>query len=285
MIYSIIDIGSNTVKMNIFKVICGKLESVRNLSTRCRLGICRDGNSLNETGIERLKATLLLYLSESAKFGVENVYAFATASLRGIDNFDRVFNEIKRSTGIEIDLIDGEYEAECSYLGLMSDLQGETSGAMSDMGGGSCELVLFDGTGITFSFSMPFGALTLKSELSVSDIPSSEDKCSIENYLRSVCPNKKSSVLHVVGGTARGVFKLYDGCDELTLEQAEKFYSELENDPEIMSRLKEILPDRYDSFLTGFYAYITLSRLLSVEKIRLCKAGVREGYLIKKLGL
>ncbi len=283
-IYSVIDIGSNTVKINIFKVENGKIEAVHNLSTRCQLGLCRDGDQLNETGIERLKNTVLLYLSESARYGAESVYAVATASLRGISNTERVLEEIKRNTGISIDIIDGETEARCSYLGLMSTTE-EKRGAMSDMGGGSCELVLFDDTGIVFSESMPFGALTLRSRLKVSDVPTEADKVSISEYIKTVCPDKTAKTLHIVGGTARGLFKLYDTDEKLTLEQAKGFYSILESDPDIISKLKEVLPDRYDSFLTGFYAYITLSRLLGVEKICLCKAGVREGYLIKKLGL
>ncbi len=289
MIYSIIDIGSNTVKMNIFTHTDSGISQTDSQSTKCSLGLCRENGRLNDEGIKRLKNVLLRYTADSARVGADGIFAFATASLRGLENTDGIINEIKNTVGIDIDVIDGEKEAECSYLGLRFAFPDIPHGIMTDMGGGSCEAVLFDKNGILTCDSLPFGALKLKSVLNTSDIPTPDDEKNIGKYLLPITPSHTCDDLFAVGGTARGIFKLFGLCsdvtDSFTLEQGEAFYRKLGTSADTVRLLEKYLPDRADSFMTGFYAHLLLARTWNIKKIHLCKAGAREGYLIKKLGL
>ncbi len=76
-------------------------------------------NNLNEEGV----ATLIYVLNEFKQIvkGLKpsNVYVFATASLRNVDNYKEVIKKVFKETGIKIDLISGEDEAAYGYFGAI----------------------------------------------------------------------------------------------------------------------------------------------------------------------
>ncbi len=286
MLCTVIDIGSNTVKMNIFDVDTAekKPDQIHMLSTKCSLATHRMNGYLDAQGIEKLKKTLLLYLGESVRFGCDKCFAFATASLRGISNTAEVLSQIKKATGVDIDIISGEDEADCSYKGLKYAYGSDHSGAMADMGGGSCEIVLFDGERIGSCVSLPFGSLKLKNIFCKGYVPSEDEEKEVRESVLSHFKDEKAECLYLIGGTARGIFKLYGG-EETDCRSFVRFYNELKNKEDIVSLLEKQLPERADSFLVGYFALCTVAERLGASCIRLCKSGAREGYLIKKLGI
>ncbi len=156
---AVIDIGSNSVRMQISRVQDGMYDVVEEYKRMLRLGddVFLDG-LIKETTIEKLITTLNemkeLYLSKS----VNTVRAIATASFREASNADYVIDKIKQSTGISIEIIDGQNEAYLGFLGVSANFELKDSRVLiTDIGGGSAEFMVVDNEKPVFSKSTPFG--------------------------------------------------------------------------------------------------------------------------------
>lgn len=125
-------------------------------------GYIQDG-VMSQEGIHKLCGVLLECRTMLEQFDVERYFAFATASLRNIQNTREAVDQVFLVTGFSIDVISGQAEAYLDYYGVMVDAPLE-NGLLFDIGGGSTELVTIahDGPGVIES--LPIGSLTLAKE-------------------------------------------------------------------------------------------------------------------------
>ena len=161
MLYSVIDIGSNTVKIAVLdeerifsQVPVFFKASPLNLRSKV------ENDNLKESAIGELCALLKQYLETSKRLTPNPPIAFATASLRGLKNSDRVLAAVKSEKGLDVSLISGETEALYSFLGARGSFPVK-AGISVDLGGGSTELLAFRKNNVLKSVSLPFGCLTL----------------------------------------------------------------------------------------------------------------------------
>ncbi|AWW29951.1 exopolyphosphatase [Echinicola strongylocentroti] len=74
---------------------------------------------------------------------IENIYAFATSAVRNAHNGMELVQEIKNEFNIEVNVIDGEQEAQLIYEGIrFSGSLVEQNSLMMDIGGGSVEFII-----------------------------------------------------------------------------------------------------------------------------------------------
>ncbi len=288
MKHCIIDIGTNTVKTNIYEIDeNGEFRCVLHDSVRCSLGLCRINGKLNELGRRRLLDTLEKFIRLSHENDCTDIYTLATASLRDCDNVKEICNEINDKLGMAIDVISGENEAMYGYTALRAAKPDAESGLMSDLGGGSCELVLFENGRVKYSTSLPLGAVLLASEFNTGVIPDSDSESAIEHRVRKAVGEINANTLYAAGGTARGIFKLYrmshGDADSLSADEAERFYRKIKENERAKALLKAQLPQRYDVFMTGFFTLLALLRACGGDRLTLCEVGVREGYLVRRV--
>ncbi len=284
---AIIDIGSNTIKLDIFNVLKNDAVQLSARSEKGALAKHSKHGALSDEGYEILKSILEKYIITATVDGCEKIYIFATQSLRGISNADEVCKKIKDCLGVTIEIISGEDEALYSLKGLMLDCPVAECGIMADMGGGSLELVNFKEKLPTTTCSLPLGALRVKELLDIDNIPTSEDEEKIRNHVTDIlktAPTKNEDTIYLIGGTARSVFSLcFGGKTEATQDDIKTAYTSLcKNKNETLSLLFEKLPKRADNFMTGFYIFNILCEYYNIKKIVLCKKSVRDGYLMQK---
>lgn len=137
---------------------------------RLRAAVFRKGNAglvnyisdgvLSEAGIRRACVALTNFRSLLHQFGMEQMHVFATASLRNIRNTEEAVAMIRDLTGIDVDVISGDEEAQLGYYGAMRTLE-MRDGAMFDIGGGSTEIVEVRDGRILRAQSLPIGSLNL----------------------------------------------------------------------------------------------------------------------------
>ena len=178
---SCIDIGSNTIKVSVFE------KRGKHWYTRAFLGeqtklisyitIKDDNKYLSSDGIVALINALDKLIAFSKENMTEQIFAFATASLRGIKNADEVIEKVREKFGIVIDIISEEEEALCSLKGLLNEEKCESvrEGIMVDMGGGSCEIVHFMNGKQPEIVSLPVGCL-LMTQTYVHSFPPKENE-------------------------------------------------------------------------------------------------------------
>ncbi len=155
---AIIDIGSNSIKMRIYKEFDFNNPSYYMNVTRLAKGLV-DSGKLCKKSIDDSLDTLLEFKQIADQHKVDRIYIFATQAMREASNRDVLIDKVKESIGIEIDVIDGETEAEIGFLGASSEIDGEIT--LIDIGGASTEIIRGKQK-ISFAKSYPVGAVKLK---------------------------------------------------------------------------------------------------------------------------
>ncbi len=284
----IVDIGSNTIKYDIFDPPCPKSIGHRSVAA----GIIRyiQNGVMTEEGKRILWDILLSYQKDALENNIP-LYAFATASLRRVAEPAKLIAEVKAQTGILIDLVSGEEESALSLMGMLSVTENAKKGVMMDMGGGSTELNRFNGGTSLFSISCPFGALSLKNEFVSGVFPTQKDTDAIMQYVRSVLhphrANIETDILYMVGGSAKAIarlMRLHNKLPNGTMTFAPSDFSDLlcrylKSNDEDYSLLKSLFPDRYPVMLPALAAYVSLLSCCGAKTVVVSHGGVREGYL------
>ena len=190
--YAVVDIGSNTVKMNIYDVMTSeegetRLNLVLTESSTIGLINYKRRRIMSDTGISRLIETLEKYkkLALAVNVAEDRIFSLATASLRYIVNASRVVSIVKAQTGLDTSLISGENEALLCFDGLKYALGGSVrTGMLCDLGGGSIELLGFvDGLAVK-AYSDKFGCLSLYRKFVDEIIPRKRKRRRITVYCR-----------------------------------------------------------------------------------------------------
>lgn len=175
-----IDLGTNTSRLLIASMESGAMVrplALRRVVTRLGGGFTRE-QGLSPEARERTLAALREFAAVLRGHDVHKVRAVATSAVRDAVNgrafVDQVFNE----TGIRLEVIDGREEALLTLRGVVSGLGREGDFMVFDIGGGSTEYTLAQGSTPLFTRSLPLGVVRL-TEGKIS-VPAMEDKISRE---------------------------------------------------------------------------------------------------------
>ena len=142
--YGVIDIGSNTIRLVLYKVENNTLKPMLNKKYAAGLaGYINKKNCLSQKGMDKAVEILTEFREVTSNMGIREVFPFATASLRNIDNAQEVLETIEKSCGFQIRVLSGKEEAVFDYYGAVQDMD-MGSGLLVDIGGGSTELVFYE---------------------------------------------------------------------------------------------------------------------------------------------
>ena len=175
--FAAIDIGSNSCRLKIAKVVAHKLRTLHEDREVTRLGA-----SVFATGLvspDAMAATLRAlkrFQRAVQSHGVDQIRVVATSAMRDARNSAAFHAWVKAETGWNMEIISGLEEGRLIHHGVVSGEPG-TSGKvlLIDLGGGSCEITLSEHKRIKDTVSVPLGAVRLTEEfLSVDPAPQDE---------------------------------------------------------------------------------------------------------------
>ena len=295
--YGIIDIGSNTIRLNIYRV--ENNQPVLLLSKKNAAGLASYivHGHMTPNGIARAAQVLNGFKALLDEFNIEG-FAFATAALRNIDNSAEAIQDLTRQTGLSIVLLPGEKEAELDFLGVTHSIP-LASGLLVDIGGASTELVVYQGKKILKTFSMPLGSLNMYNKHVAHLIPTRSERKLIKqevlNALATDADFSKNLYANIsgicgVGGTLRAASRLNNELFELAPDNREinaanikKIIKLLENDEEdellsidTLEILLKVVPDRVRTILPGMIILHTLIKYFGIKAIQISCTGVRK---------
>ncbi|MBE6685631.1 MAG: hypothetical protein E7591_00170 [Ruminococcaceae bacterium] len=292
MYYSVIDIGSNTVKCEIFEYIENKLVSKGFVSRQLGIIARIKEGVLPKEDIILLCETLSHFKSECKAYNTLP-FCFATESLRKASNLDEIKENVKQLTDIYIDLIPGRDEALLSFKGFIKNTSSYTQGIMADMGGGSTEILSYEDSHPIELNSFKFGCLWLKKKFVKSRFPSLSEENKIDSFIRKELGAypwiRSSDTLCIIGGTGTAIEKLALKCGfeyngHFTKEGFRSLYEFFRDPSEDKIRLlEEHIPARVETILPGMCALLTVADIVSPEKIYISKDGIRSGYIYRIL--
>lgn len=295
MIYGIIDLGSNTIRLTIYRFEKDALKLL--LSKKSIAGLLGyiENGALSTKGINKASSVLSNFKDIMENFGIETAYVFATASLRSISNSKDVMQIIKANTGFEIELISGNEEAVLDYCGASKAVDME-SGLLIDIGGGSTELVSFENKAVINAVSIPVGSLNLSLKHVNAVLPKKINikkmTDDIKHEIQKINPSIQSRETACgVGGTLRATRKLYNDIYKLPLDnmemEAEKLFDILSiyktDRKEIIRRVIQLAPDRIHTIIAGMVILSTVLKKYHCSRIVVSTYGVREGYLYRRV--
>lgn len=300
--YAIIDIGSNTIRLAIYKVEAGQATLLLNKKISAGLASYVKHGEMTAVGIDKACEALAQFKFLLHHFQIERRYAFATAALRNATNSAQAVAEITARSGIPITILSGEEEATFDFIGASSALAAE-DGLLIDIGGASTELVVYEQRKIKQAFSLPIGSLNAYDQFVTHLLPDKAERKTIKAaVLRELekTTNLRGETFPCVcgvGGTIRATGKLNNALFKLPLENKEisapnvkrmiKLLENAEEDDRIsgetLDLLLKIVPDRVRTVLPGMIILNTLLRQFGSETVVVSSAGVREGYLYGRI--
>lgn len=283
MYLAVIDIGTNTVRT----VVYDNKKIVENIRFGSSVLENTQNGILTDSGTAELCRTLLLTAEQLKKYENIQIFCLATYALRCVRNFSAVHDEAFQKTGIDIRLLSGAEEAECDFLAVKgSGIPLADVNAAFDLGGGSCQLLVFDKNGVIAEKSMPIGTKKLAHEFVSDLLPTPEGKQRIAQYVRCAISDFApyfSPTLYAMGGTAKNINKICTAlrgsdADFFTAADLAMLQKAADTDTELYCRLAA---DRATTLIPGALVINELVKCFSADKIVPLACGVRDGFLAK----
>jgi exopolyphosphatase/guanosine-5'-triphosphate,3'-diphosphate pyrophosphatase len=156
----VIDLGTNTFHLLIAEFDKGSLSVIHRERQAVKLGMggINQGLILDEAAERGIKC-LLGFKEKLEKENVQKIKALGTSALRSAANGQQVIDLIKTRTGITVEIISGDQEAEYIYYGVRSAVElGNTHSLIVDIGGGSVEFIIASPENILWKASLDIGA-------------------------------------------------------------------------------------------------------------------------------
>ncbi|MGS0545470.1 Ppx/GppA family phosphatase [Pseudomonas sp. Y5-11] len=165
-LFAAIDLGSNAFRLMIGQSVRSRkglmIQEVKTLREPVRLAEGFDGGALDEMALDRGWQALARFGKKLRGFEAGKVRAVATSAVREADNAQLFLHSAERHLGFRIDVISGHEEAQLVYAGVAHSLPGaEDMRLVVDIGGGSTELILGQGTQPLLTESIAIGSGTL----------------------------------------------------------------------------------------------------------------------------
>jgi exopolyphosphatase/guanosine-5'-triphosphate,3'-diphosphate pyrophosphatase len=305
-LYASIDIGSNTLRL-----LIGESKDKR-IQVRCyKRAITRLGSGIDRTGrlqdapIESSIAVLREFYSLISSYHVKHVKAVATSALREASNSDSFIQRVLAETGIPIEVISGEQEAELTLKGILSSLpehaeQSYQSLLIIDMGGGSTEWIFYKNNQCLDKGSIPIGVIKLYNKCIKTDPISKTDITKLNN---EIVPHVHALAQNVVPsidtdtrlmGTA-GTFTTLASIDlELDAYERERIHLHrlslstlckmshnlFSLTLEARKNVRGLEPERADLIIPGIQFTINLMELFHFNELFISDCGLLEGVLL-----
>ena len=216
--FAAIDIGSNSCRLKIARVVAHQLRTLHEDREVTRLGASVFASGL--VSPEAMAATLRAlkrFQRAVQSHGVDQIRVVATSAMRDARNAPAFQAWVKAETGWNLETISGLEEGRLIHRGLMNGEPG-TGGRvlLIDLGGGSCEITLSEHKRIKDTISVPIGAVRLTEEFLAADPAAPEDLARMRRLItrelrrahRRIQPGK----VHLVIATSGTAAALSEAC-------------------------------------------------------------------------
>ncbi len=283
MMLAAIDIGSNAARLLITEAIVHQGKTHFNKQNLFRIPL-RLGFDVFETGnISEEKRRMILEMMLGFKhllqvYKVEAVKACATSAMRDAKNAASIIKEVKEKTGIQIEVITGDMEANLVYENHIAEYLNKDHAYMYiDVGGGSTEISIFAQDTLQFKHSFNIGTIRLlKGKVEESEWNSMKDS------IKAACRPHKHVVAIGSGGNINKVFSMSKKKEgkPLDLDLLKDYYKELNMLP-IQDRINRygLRDDRADVIVPALEIYINAMKWAGAEEIFVPKIGVADGLI------
>jgi len=284
LILAAIDIGSNAARLLISEAAVYKDGTVDYtklclLRIPLRLGFdVFDNGAIGEVKKQKLIETLKAYRHLMNIYNVETWRACATSAMRDATNSKEVVQEIKKATGLDVEVISGQEEANIIYeTHIAENLIYNRSYLYIDVGGGSTEVTLYAKNNIVFKESFNIGTIRLLHN-KVTNEQWEHMKWYIKTHVREYEPIEAIGT----GGNINKIFSLSKRKEgkPLSIELLKDYFKELgASTPAERRHLYQFREDRADVIVPALEIYLAIMRWANADEIYVPKIGLADGLI------
>ncbi len=282
--YAAIDIGSNAVRLLISNIIEQKGKPVlfkKNSLVRVPIRLGSDvfiTNKISKDNTQRIVDTMQAFKLLMKSHKVVKYKACATSAMRESTNGKQVVDLVLKTSGISIDVIEGEEEAAIiAATDLHSFIDPSKTYLYVDVGGGSTEFtVIHEGNSVA-SKSFKIGTVRL-----LNDMVSKEAWLELEQWIKTYTKGyDKISVLGS-GGNINKIFKVSGKAlgKPLTYFYLTSYYNLLQtySYEERITEL-DLNQDRADVIIPAMRIYLSSMKWSGAKNIFVPKIGLADGII------
>ncbi|HWQ93309.1 MAG TPA: hypothetical protein VN673_16665 [Clostridia bacterium] len=311
---AVIDVGTNSTKMLVADVAGHEVRPVWEGSKQTRLGQgLYETHRLQPEPLARTTQAVAAFVAQAQEHQATSIRVIATSAARDATNSQELVDLIKHATGLTLEIISGEQEADWAFQGVTTNLAlAQEPLLLMEVGGGSLQLILGQGEHKHFLQSYQVGTVRLLQQIPHSDPPQAEELEACRQWLREflrreVRPrlepamdqelrrqNSQSSIRLVgTGGTATILARMEAELDSydrdrleaarLSPERLDWHVNHLWSLP--LNRRQQIVglpPNRADVILTGAVIYAAMMREFNFPELRISTRGLRFAAVMQR---
>ena len=293
MRYAVIDIGANTVRLQVYTIKDKTPTTI--FSKKMVAGLVTyidDDGRLSEKGQKKLINVMSTHLDSVKLFNVKDCFVFATASLRSVSNIKEVKKLVKNECGIDLIVLSQEEEAKLGYIGIQLSCAAD-EGFTVDIGGGSTEIVQFKDKVASVFLNLSFGSLSLYKHYVNFLLPSVFESRKINKFVRKNISIRKDVNTHTIfgiGGTIRSIGNI---LSEYLPDTSNKRFSYNDvlllhkklqsHDKKLFRTILQVSPERVHTISPGVIIVKNILEEFNAKEVSVCNTGLREGVLISNL--
>ncbi|AMB99799.1 exopolyphosphatase [Aerococcus urinaehominis] len=293
---ALIDIGSNTIRLVIFQLANNlDFREIQNIKVPARLFQYLEDGVMRQEGIDCLCDIMDAFNHEAAIMKCDQILPKATAAIRQSANVNDIIDQVKKRTGLTIDLVSGPMEAYYGFNAVIHTMA-DREAVTVDIGGGSTEITYFKDKQIVHSHSFPFGAVTLQSLFFQGK--AHNDKKAIKKtraYIQAAFsdqPFMKDLKLPIIaiGGSARNVARVHQAQTGYTMGSLHNYVLAPDDltkvldyfgqvDADQMDKVEGLNADRADIIVPASLVFTELVNFVQAPCFKFSNNGLREGIL------
>ncbi len=314
--YAALDLGTNNCRLLVAHPTRRAFRVVDSFSRIVRLGegMGRDGR-LSEAAMTRAVDALAVCRDKMISRQVARYRLIATEACRSAENSEEFLERVHARTGMQLEIVSREIEAQLAVSGCASLVDPEAKGVIVfDIGGGSTELIWLDfrtsgrpraaglSRHISTWSSLPFGVVTVAERFGGREVTRQtfEEMVAFTQEHLSDFPGRAAMTealagghVHLLGtsGTVTTICGVHLGLERYDRRRVDGAWMRDTDVLEVTERLIEmsyeqrvgnpcIGSDRADLVLAGCAIFEAIRREWPCKRVRVADRGLREGVLL-----
>jgi len=303
---AIMDLGTNTFHLLIVEGSAPDFKEIVHEQQAVKLGEGGINKGfIQPKAFERGIACMQRYQRLLTENNVQDVRAIATSALRNAANGQDFIDEVKKQTGIAIEIIDGDSEADYIYKGVRvgGGLSAQNT-LIVDIGGGSVEFIICNDMEVKWKQSFEIGAARLMDSFHRHDPIPPESITALNFYLQDALADlfaatSKYKIDNIIGSS--GVFESYaaimeaDKGHSFNLKKTRHYTFDKATLLSVIENLvlsthqqrltnPNIIPVRVDMIVTASLLARFIIEKLVVDEISMSANSLKEGALAEMMG-
>jgi exopolyphosphatase/guanosine-5'-triphosphate,3'-diphosphate pyrophosphatase len=299
---AVIDMGSNSFRLQVSEVYEGTYKTVEDYKEMLRIGDNVYSQGLfTEKAVHKVINTLKRMKVIINNTSAEHVRIAGTAPFRDAANTPYLIERVKQETGFDIEVISGEEEARLIYLAATGyfNLSGIYA-LFVDIGGGSTELSFTDMSRLSSIYSTPLGCSRITKRFIKKNKAKPAEIQNIKDHIKKVLadiPDRKPEKIVFTGGTVNALAEVYVKRNHMmdsTVKYVDSsflthFVNELsEKSYDTRAKIQGMEAERVDISLAAALIALHLIKRYAMSGFYSFSGGLRNGLtidLLNKLGV